>query len=98
MFGKENRYMTKGIADSIDFGLQVLLWNLIDELEIEKDYLQVFQIRGTGKSCIIEHSQEVPEYKRVYEYPGTIMELGEEVTIFAIDDGNNSTMLFADEY
>ena len=98
MFGKENRYMTKGIADSIDFGLQVLLWNLIDELEIEKDYLQVFHIRGTGKSCIIEHSQEVPEYKRVYEYPGTIMELGEEVTIFAIDDGNNSTMLFADEY
>lgn len=98
MFREENRYMTKGIANGIDLGLQVLLWNLIDDLEIEKDYLQVFQIRGTGKSCIIEHSQEVPEYKRSYEYPGTIMEDGEEVTIFAIDDGDHSTMLFADEY
>ena len=43
MFSKSNRYMTKGINQTLDISLQVLLWQIIDELkeskEIELDYL-----------------------------------------------------------
>lgn len=41
MFDKENRYITRGINEKIDLQLQILLWNLVEDLQREKDYLQV---------------------------------------------------------
>lgn len=41
MFDKENRYITRGINKKIDLQLQILLWNLVEDLQREKDYLQV---------------------------------------------------------
>ena len=34
---------TRGVNEKIDLPLQILLWNLVDDLKIEKDYLQVFK-------------------------------------------------------
>ena len=49
MFNKSNRYMTKGINQTLDISLQIMLWQIIDDFkdikEIELDYLQVFKIR-----------------------------------------------------
>ena len=70
MFNKSNRYMTKGINQTLDISLQIMLWQIIDDFkdtkEIELDYLQVFKIRRNKNELIIEHTQEVPEYKKVY--------------------------------
>ena len=93
--------MTRRIADSIEFDMQVLLWEMIDQLKVDKieqDYLQVFEIRGVGDGCTIKHSQEVPGYTKTYEFKGIRMQAGLEMTIFVIDSGEYSTMLFADEY
>ena len=43
MFKTENRYMTRKVAEEIPLEINILLWNLIDELNVEKDYLQVFE-------------------------------------------------------
>ena len=92
--------MTRRIADSIEFDMQILLWEMVDELkeEIEQDYLQVFEIKGTEDGCTIKHSQEVPSYTRTYEFKEVEVQAGLEMKIFVIDAGEYSTMLFADEY
>lgn len=44
MFAKENRYITRWVNEKLDLQLQILLWGLVDDLKIEKDYLQVFKL------------------------------------------------------
>ena len=69
MFDKKNRYITRGINEKLDVRLPIVIWDLIDSLKERKeevDYLQVFNIRNTDKEIVIEHSQEVPEYKARY--------------------------------
>ena len=57
MFAKENRYITRGINEKLDLPLQILLWNLVDDLKIEKDYLQVFKLSRVGDVVNIEHKR-----------------------------------------
>ncbi len=64
MFKTENRYMTRKVAEEIPLEINILLWNLIDELNVEKDYLQVFELNSIGEGIVeVIHKQEVPEYK-----------------------------------
>ncbi|HBF4502518.1 TPA: hypothetical protein KON93_003911, partial [Clostridioides difficile] len=61
MFKKENRYMTREIAENLLIEITILLWDLIDNLDIEKDYLQIFEINPIGLGVVeIVHRQEVP--------------------------------------
>ena len=46
--------------------LQLFMWQRIDELNISKDYLQVFNCTMYDGKQKITHIQEVPEYKREY--------------------------------
>lgn len=46
--------------------LQLFMWERIDELNISKDYLQVFNCTIYDGKQKITHIQEVPEYKREY--------------------------------
>ena len=52
MFNKNNRYMTRGIKETLDISLQMMLWKMVDDLkeskEIELDYLQVYKIRRSN--------------------------------------------------
>jgi len=102
MFDKA-RYLTSGVREKIPLILQMLLWNCIDrkiDKKLPLDYLQIFKLEalkdenGEIKQKII-HSQEQPEITDTY-----LMESNDPVTmkIYAIDDGNHSTMLLADEY
>ena len=98
---KNKRFVTAGVNLTVDFLLQIYLWNLVDKFdaEIKKDYLQVFDLsiveKNRKKIQKIVHTQEVPEYRREY-----IVELYNpiEAKIFIIDDGDHSTMLLTEEY
>lgn len=91
-----SRYLTKGINEELPLNLQILLWSMIDTLLIEKDYLQVFNIKVIrGNLLEITHSQEQPTYKHTIQAAG---EIERDMKIFVIDDGEQSTMLFAEEY
>lgn len=102
MFKKDNRYVTGGINEKINIRLQVLMWNLIDDLkakaDTELDYLQVFILRKEMDFVIIEHSQEVPEYRDINAVYIEGVEVEEDIKIYVIDNEEYSTMLLAEEY
>ena len=88
--------MTKGINQTLDISLQIMLWQIIDDLkdtkEIELDYLQVFKIRRNKNELIIEHTQEVPEYKKVYLFNNLGSLIEEDLKIFIIDENEYNIM------
>lgn len=95
------RYVTSDISIEIPISLQTIMWEMIDELSIERDYLQVFDITNInidGERFIkIKHSQEQPEYmNEVLFIIDTDINIDDK--IFVIDNGECSTMLFCYEY
>lgn len=101
MFGKENRYITKGINKMVDIRLQIFLWRAIDNLKdkLEKvDYIQVFEIQKEYGTITIKHRQEVPEYNEEYILELCDIDVSKEIKVFVIDDEDYSTMLLAEEY
>ncbi|NYF23563.1 DUF960 family protein [Sporosarcina sp. JAI121] len=97
---KEQRYMTRAIAEELHSEIAILLWRLIDVKNIrvtELDYLQVFELSiSNGKQAII-HRQEVPERQRLWILP---LEDTEPIirTIWCIDNGESQMMLFPEDY
>lgn len=102
MFNKENRYITKGVNEDVDIRLQVLIWGLIDRLkeikDLKIDYLQVFNICKNKDKIILEHKQEVQEYKKLYEINNKEIDINGNIKLFIIDNNEYSTMLLAEEY
>lgn len=96
MFDKD-RYLTRGVSNEIPFEIQLLLWSMIGEIKVKKDYLQVFEIESVNNNLLnIEHSQEVPKYKK--EITVRNVGINSKVKIFVIDDGKYSTMMLSEEY
>lgn len=89
------RYLTKGVNQSISLELQIFMWSCIDNLKVEKDYLQVFNLSVVNGIQRVEHKQEVPEYQNTYSI---LVANPVDAKIFVIDDGEYSTMLLAEEY
>lgn len=89
------RYLTRGVQAAIPPELQMFLWNCIDQLPTESDYLQVFKLEAMGEMQRISHTSEQPEYHREYLIPSDT-----PITqkLYVIDDGDHSTMLLASEY
>ena len=102
MFNKNNRYMTRGIKETLDISLQMMLWKMVDDLkeskEIELDYLQVFKIRRNNEELIIEHTQEAPEYNKVYLFNNLGSLIEEDLKIFIIYENDYNIMILAEEY
>lgn len=96
MFNKL-KYATQGINLELNIRIQMMLWGMIDKLDAEKDYLQVFEITQLSDETIkIHHKQEEPEYHKEYLVAEKISK--EFVKVFVIDDGDYATMLLASEY
>lgn len=104
MFNQENRYITCGIKENLHEDLQRFLWLSVDLqnafYEDEMDYLQVFTFKRISETTLaITQLQEKPSketthftaYKPEYEI---IL----DKKVYVIDDGEHSTMLFAEEY
>ena len=94
---ENQRYITRGVSDRVSLPLQFFMWQCIEELDVPKDYLQVFELSAENGKQKIKHIQEEPEYKREYllKLTDTPFYIGK---IFVIDDGEHSTMLLASEY
>ena len=92
---KIQRYLTRGVGDTIPLQLQMFIWNCIDRLPDNCDYLQVFQLNPFGGMQLIKHTSEEPEYKKVYLFPS---EAPITAKIYVIDSETYCTMLLAEEY
>ena len=93
---QNQRYATSGINSELPLLTQIILWGLIDTMEVaEKDYLQVFCLSADGENQRIIHEQEQPEYRKEYLFPS---ENPVTAKVYVIDDKTHSTMLLAEEY
>ncbi|MEN7555061.1 DUF960 family protein [Clostridioides difficile] len=96
MFDKD-RYLTRCVSKEIPLEIQILLWSMIGEIKIKKDYLQVFEIEPIKNGLLkIEHRQEIPKYKKEIVVVNT--GINSKVKIFVIDDGEHSIMMLGREY
>ncbi|MEO2601355.1 DUF960 family protein [Clostridium butyricum] len=100
MFKQENCYVSRQVNDVLPMQLQILLWGMIDSLQVktELDYLQIFRLRVKGDRVLIEHEQEVPPYQEEYEVEKAKFSIEHDMKIYVIDSVDYSTMIFAEEY
>ena len=89
------RYLSRGIIDTIPLELQLFLWACIDQMPEERDYLQVFDLSPSGTMQSITHRSEQPEHRKVYLLPS---EKPITEKIYVVDDNDHSTMILASEY
>lgn len=92
------RLITRGVKATLTYELQLLMWDLIDQLEVEQDYLQVFKLEEEDGAVKLTHRQEEPDYSKDYLLKSKIFSIESDNKIFVIDDGEYSTMMFASEY
>ena len=97
---KNNRYVTRSIAEEVPIATQIFLWSLIDgqvSKGIQLDYLQKFELKASAKGQEIVHSQEEPKWSQA-----TKMAIPSECcitkTIWIIDSEAYQTMLFPEDY
>lgn len=97
---KNSRYATAGVQNLIPLTTQMLLWMMVDTMEVpRKDYLQVFRLSNVDGKQKIVHSQEIPEYEKEHTFDASYIEAETvETKIYIIDDGDHTTMLLAEEY
>ena len=91
----QKRYLTVRIDREISPDLQLFLWQAVDRLGDDADYLQVFRLSALSGMQQIIHTQEEPNMRMVYLIPSD-----EPITskIYIIADEGYATMLFAEEY
>ena len=92
---ENQKFITSGVANTIPELLQIIMWELINKLPVDRDYLQVFSLSPDIKGQRIIHSQENPDYQKEY-----VLNLDTAVVgkVFVIDDGTHCTMLMNYEY
>ncbi|HFL3777299.1 TPA: DUF960 family protein [Clostridioides difficile] len=96
MFSNE-RYLTREVVERVPLEIQILMWNLVEEIEGEKDYLQVFEVIPNGREFVkIIHKQEIPETTSNYIVKNVGIET--KMKLYIIDNGEYSTMMFSHEY
>lgn len=106
MFNPATRYTTRGITNELPKEIAAQMWLSIDtQLNLGRtlDYLQIFKMEKLREDVLaIHHEQEVnakTEHLCVLysEYKPEYNDLLDK-TVYVIDDGDHSTMLFAYEY
>lgn len=88
-------YLTKGISLTLPPETVLLLWQMVADMPEPKDYLQVFRLSVEQGRQKVQHEQEQPPYERLFLFSCS---QPVEAKVYVIDDGEHSTMLFAEEY
>ncbi|MDB1678024.1 MULTISPECIES: DUF960 domain-containing protein [Enterococcus] len=98
---KGQRYVTKGVMDSLPMELQVLCWNLIDEnvqKQLPLDYLQIFEFSMEKGHQKLVHRQEEPEKRKEYLILPKLCLKSVSQKIWGINSVEYQTMLLPEEY
>ena len=93
---EKNRYLTRGVDETIPPELQLFMWQAIDRMPQPKDYLQVFELTESGGLQCIRHKSEQPAFEMTYILP--TVEKPVIGKIYCIDSEDYCTMLLSEEY
>ncbi len=64
-----SRYLTCGVDSTIPLELQLFMWNCVDGLPEERDYLQVLNLNLSVKCRESRTHQKIPNTKWSTSYP-----------------------------
>ena len=95
MLFQNPHYLTRGVDAEIPLELQVFMWECVNSLPADRDYLQVFKLEPMGEMQRISHTSEQPEHHMEYILP---TEKPITAKLYVIDSIEYSTMLLAEEY
>lgn len=100
MFKQQNCYNSRQANEIVPVEIQILMWSIIDELKskIELDYLQIFRLKKKEDMVIVEHEQEVSQYKEQYELQESHISIEHYMKIYVIDSVDYSRIILASEY
>ena len=90
------RCITQNVLREISLGWMAFLWQCVDKLPIEQDYLQVFELSDVNGFQRIVHIQECPSYRKEYLFSPFFPTV--TAKLYIINDETHATMLFAHEY
>ncbi|ALM58430.1 hypothetical protein AXF07_05465 [Staphylococcus aureus] len=102
-----NRYITRGIANSLPITLQKQVWQIVTQREREQskvnellDYFHIFQFNTRHNQLYIKHKQERPEYVKIHKANYSKVININKVYIIREDDVDLSyyVMLLPEEY
>lgn len=54
-----HRYLTCGVDAQIPMMIQLFLWDCVDKLPPERDYIQVFELSAEGDKQRVVHRSEI---------------------------------------
>jgi hypothetical protein len=104
MFEKNNRFITKRVAEEVSKEVQRLIWDILDSFISGRepdfiDYLQIFslsvaRIKGENMQWLI-HRQEEPSFQEmaIFEVDQPI-----EATLYVYGEKELSTLMFSEDY
>lgn len=89
------RYITTNAETRIPKETQLIMWLMLDKMEIEKDYLQIFSLSIKNNNQHILHSQEQPPWSEeiLFKSENPVKE-----KIYIIKEGDYETMMLAEDY
>ena len=90
------RCITQNVLREIPLRWTAFLWQCIDKLPIEQDYLQIFELSESNGFQRIIHPKECPLYRKEYLFSPFFPVVAAK--IYIINDDTHATMLFANEY
>ncbi|MBP3268278.1 MAG: hypothetical protein J6M07_08160 [Ruminococcus sp.] len=97
-----DKFMTRGVHESIPIELQLFIWETIANMPAPKDYFQVFDLKIENGMQVIRHYSEQPEYDRTYILAAVEIPITAKIYViddyFEDEDKHISTMLLAEEY
>ena len=90
------RCITQNVLREIPLGWTAFLWQCVDKLPIEQDYLQIFELSEANGFQRIIHTQERPPYRKEYLFSPFFPVV--TAKIYIINDETHDTMLLTHEY
>lgn len=97
-----DRYLTRGVNESIPVEIQLFIWNAISNMPVPKDCFQIFNLSIENGLQIIHHTSEHPEFDMTYIIPEIVNPVSAKIYViddYYADEGKHiSTMLLAEEY
>ncbi|WP_440697289.1 DUF960 family protein [Bacillus subtilis] len=98
---KKQRYVTRAIVDGVNLDLQLILWNIMDNVVAKRkdqlDYLQVFNISVKEKDIKIINRQEQPFIEEEFLIGKSTFAI-QNKTVWIIDEREKQIMLFPSDY
>lgn len=91
------RCVTSDIQQEIPLILVIFLWSMIDRINVQKDYLQIFRLKPIeNNKVLIEHEQEQPVYKDYITVDEVTLE--RDINVYVIIENDYAKMMLAEEY